>query len=383
MNVVFRVDASLGIGTGHVMRCLTLADALRKDGASCRFVCRPHPGHLIEFIRERGFEVVALAAPTSEIWEETGPDHAAWLGTDWRSDALKVLAAIGEEKPDWLIVDHYALDARWERELRGACGKIMVIDDLADRPHDCDLLLDQNLGCAGAHYAALVPQRCELLVGPHNALLRPEFAQLRAASLLRRRHGELQSILVTMGGVDKDNVTGQVLDALAECDLPSDATITVVMGPTAPWLDHVRAAAANMPQPIRVLVNVRDMARLMADTDLAIGAAGTTSWERCCLGVPSLVLAIADNQRPIAEALDAAGVACYAPPSNNDTTFDLKAFFASVARLAFDVDRRNMMIESAAALTDGRGASRVAASLRSGKDRQRTEASFQFAGTIQ
>ncbi|MFH0934731.1 MAG: UDP-2,4-diacetamido-2,4,6-trideoxy-beta-L-altropyranose hydrolase, partial [Pseudomonadota bacterium] len=296
-SILIRTDASLDIGTGHVMRCLTLAEALREQGASCRFVCRAHPGNLIDLIRQRGFVVHSL--PSDPDWQprSTEPAHAAWLGADWQADAEQTKVSAGGTAIDWLIVDHYALDGRWESALRGHSGKIMVIDDLADRVHDCDLLLDQNLGRNAEDYAALVPGGCTLLVGAKYALLRPEFSAQREYSLARRSAPQLKHLLITMGGVDKDDVTGKVLDALRVCTLPADCRISVVMGPHAPWLAQVRERAANMPWPTMVLVNISDMARLMADSDLAIGAAGCTSWERCCLGLPSLMMVLADNQR--------------------------------------------------------------------------------------
>ena len=138
-------------------------------------------------------------------------------------------------------------------------------------------------------------------------LLRPEFARLREESLQRRRSPRLQRLLVSMGGVDKDNVTGKVLDALRDCPLPDDAEIEVVMGSNAPWLESVRAQAAAMPWPTGVRVDIPDMARRMVEADLAIGAAGSTSWERCCLGLPTLMVVLAENQRLIAKALHSAG----------------------------------------------------------------------------
>lgn len=305
MRVVFRADASLKIGTGHVMRCLTLAEALREIGAHCRFICRSHPGNLVKEIEQRGFDVAVL--PCDGDWpgtEATQPVHAAWLGEDWEKDAEQAKVGAGGTAADWLIVDHYALDDRWERALAPHYRKLMVIDDLADRPHACDLLLDQTFGRDGADYLPLVPADCHLLCGSQYALLRPEFANLRAYSLQRRAQPVLRELLITMGGVDKDNATGQVLQALRICPLPADCRITVVMGATAPWLDEVRQQAQDMPWQNRVLVGVSDMAQLMADSDLAIGAAGATSWERCCLGLPTAIVVVANNQRHAANLLE-------------------------------------------------------------------------------
>lgn len=317
-SIIFRTDASIQIGTGHVMRCLTLADALAARGADCRFFCRAHPGNLLEFIRGKGYIAHALPVSGTEIGDghldisvpgESAADliHSNWLGANQAQDAEACAPILAAQRPDWLIVDHYALDARWERALAPYYRKLMVIDDLADRPHACDLLLDQTFGRDAADYLPLVPPDCRLLCGSQYTLLRPEFAALRPYSLQRRAQPALRQLLITMGGVDKDNSTGQVLQALRACPLPADCRITVVMGAMAPWLDDVRKQAQDMPWPTRVLVGVSDMAQLMAYSDLAIGAAGATSWERCCLGVPTIMFVLADNQRKVAQGLEQSG----------------------------------------------------------------------------
>lgn len=199
MNVVFRVDASLLIGSGHVMRCLSLADALRDRGGECHFICRDHPGHLNDLIARRGYSVHSLAAAEGGV-AVSGLVHGAWLGVGQEQDASEAALILNELKPDWLVIDHYALDIRWEQQLVRYCKKLMVIDDLADRVHACDLLLDQNLGRAREDYVALLPASGKALIGPEYALLRPEFAALRDYSLQRRRQPRLENILISMGG---------------------------------------------------------------------------------------------------------------------------------------------------------------------------------------
>jgi UDP-2,4-diacetamido-2,4,6-trideoxy-beta-L-altropyranose hydrolase len=310
LEIVFRVDASLGIGTGHVMRCLALADVLRVRGADCTFICRPHTGHLMELISQRGHKILPLPALVGGVANATVPPaYANWLGTDWLSDVRDTCKTLGSKIVDWLVVDHYALERRWEQALRTNCRKLMVIDDLADRMHDCDLLLDQNLGRKAEDYCDLLPLRATILIGPQYALLRPEFAQLRTESLARRANPQIKHLLITMGGVDKDNATGRVLQALKSSHLPVGLQINVVLGPKAPWLQQVQAQAIQMNRLSHVLVGVNNMARLMADSDLAIGAAGSTAWERCCLGLPSLILVLSDNQQAGATALQNAGAA--------------------------------------------------------------------------
>lgn len=359
MYVVFRVDASLEIGSGHVMRCLTLADALRQRGATCVFVSRSHPGHLNAVIHQRGFDVLALPVDSNSgspavASPHSAPIHADWLGSDWLTDAAQTLEAIGGVTADWLVVDHYALDRRWEQRLRERCRRIMVIDDLADRVHDCDLLLDQNLGRNARDYDGLVPEHCARLIGPRYALLRPEFAALRDGSLQRRQQPALRRLLITMGGVDQANATGAVLQALKACPLPADCRITVVLGSHAPWRAEVERLAAEMPWPTEVAVAVDDMARRMAESDLVVGAAGGTAWERCTLGIPALLVALAPNQAPGAHALSDAGAARLLGDVH-DVATNLKQAIAAMKQSDALAD----MSAAAAGVCDGHGAGRV------------------------
>ena len=309
MLFAFRTDASLQIGTGHVIRCLTLADALRERGAQSIFICRPHEGHLLDLILQRGHSAIALSPADDAFTPPADPSHAKWLGTDWASDAEQTRQALGDRVVDWLVVDHYALDRRWQKALRSHTRCIMAIDDLADRPHDCDLLLDQNLGRQAKDYGGLLNHDTQTLIGPPYALLRPEFAKWREYSMQRRVNTQLKNLLITMGGVDQANVTGSVLDALTSCELPADLRIIVVMGASAPWRAQVQAQAAAMKGSTNVLIGVNNMAQLMAESDLCIGAAGSSALERCALGLPTIVLTLAANQYKIAKALQAHGVA--------------------------------------------------------------------------
>lgn len=357
-SIVFRVDASLEIGSGHVFRCLALAEELRKRGAVCTFLCRLHPGHLVEKIRSAGFEVLVMDLVDEPVASPSLPAHAAWLGCAWQTDVAACRAKL-DRVADWLVVDHYSLDAHWEREMRAACRSLMVIDDLADRMHDCDVLLDQTLGRSTADYA---PHRIlgptKLLLGPSFALLRPEFAQRRAASLARREDNHLQRILVTMGGVDRPNATTTVLKALDACHLLAPCSVTVVLGSSAPWLNQVRAIATGMSLPCVVVSDVSNMAELMSESDLAIGAAGSTAWERCCLGLPSLMLVLAPNQRWISEALDSVGAA-----RDIGTLATLEDELCNHLVQAATADSLRQMSLAARDICDGLGTSRVIAAL--------------------
>lgn len=312
MLVVFRADASIQIGTGHVMRCLTLANELTRQGHECLFVCREHPGNLGDLIASQGHGLTLLPAPVvhSPQEKDTASDnYALWLGVPWQEDACQTLDVISPLKPDWLVVDHYALDAQWEHSLSSSVGKIMAIDDLANRPHECSLFLDQNLGRVVSDYDGLLPRDCQELIGPRYALLRPEFADLREQSLERRKNPELNRILISLGGVDRTNVTAQILEALARSFLPTNTELDVIMGATAPYLSEVRMQADNLPFSTTVSVNVQDMAERMCRADLSIGAAGSTSWERACLGLPGVLVILAENQVAGAKALEASGAA--------------------------------------------------------------------------
>jgi len=357
-TIAFRADASLNIGTGHVMRCLTLADALRDEGYSSLFICREHPGNLIDIIRQRGYEAVALphqGTVTAVSSSVPSPIHAAWLGSDWETDAQQTQAALANVNTSWLVVDHYSLDSRWENRFRTSIPHLLVIDDLADRLHDCDLLLDQNLGRRWEDYSAHVPPGCVVLTGPDYVLLRPEFHLARSFGLQRRTQPDFKHLLITMGGVDKDNVTAAVLSALRLCPLPSDFRITIVMGSRSPWLEAVRRAATELPWHTEVKVDVNNMAELMANSDLAIGAAGSTAWERCCVGLPSIMVVLADNQQIIAQMLSHAGGAF---------TIESAAAIAIklpdiLTQLVNDAALRQATAAAASRIVDGEGVRRV------------------------
>lgn len=349
------------------MRCLALADALKGHGASCHFICRAYPGHLSDLIRRKGYEVHVLPEFLVEknihfvtVGEEMirpGLAHGHWLGSSQAQDAEACASVLAHIQPDWLIVDHYALDINWEYDLAPYYQKLLVIDDLADRMHVCHLLLDQTYGRNVRDYQHLVPENCEILCGSRYALLRPEFAEWRVYSLQRRQTSSpVRRLLITMGGVDKDNVTGQVLRALQGSPLPVECEITVIMGAIAPWRDVVRSQAQKMQWMTRVLVDVDNMAQLMADSDLAIGAAGATAWERCCLGVPAIMLVLADNQRKIGQALSAVRAA-------HLTDVTTLKHAQLITQELIKPQNIACMSKAAAAVVDGLGLARVVGNL--------------------
>ena len=303
MKVIIRVDASLKMGTGHVMRCLTLAQVLKENGGDVEFICRKHEGNLIDKIHSSEFAVHELRL-CEEIEFDNKLAHSHWLGATQQQDADDCIDILKVEKTNWLIVDHYALDEQWQKKLKPYYKKIMVIDDLADRKHQCDILLDQNFGRSSKDYEILTLKSTKLLMGPKYALLRPEFEKLRQYSLDRRKKANFKSLLINMGGTDPDNITEKVIEKLQAANLPKNVIITIVMGKTAPHLQSVKRCASELPYYSEVKVDIDNMAEIMANADIAIGASGSTTWERCCLGVPTLQLITAYNQEFIAQKLD-------------------------------------------------------------------------------
>ena len=355
MQVVIRVDASLQIGTGHVMRCLTLAQALHENGANVRFICRQHRGNLIEKIRSNGFKVYALELPHATNQTKEKLRHSHWLGVTQQEDVVVCMDILKTLEVDWLIIDHYALDKAWQSSLKSCCKKIMVIDDLADREHRCDVLLDQTFGRHQEDYLGLVPKGCRLLLCPQYALLRSEFSKWRGYSLKRRNKPEFKRLLINMGGVDVGNMTGDVLNRLKKNNLPHNMRITVVMGERAPHLESVQLKAAMLPYETEVKVNVDNMAEIMANSDLAIGASGSTAWERCCLGLPTIQIVIAKNQKFSAEKLASNGVVKLITK-----TEEIPNLLESASDWMVD------LIKSSAQVCDGMGAHKVIRSLKKG-----------------
>jgi UDP-2,4-diacetamido-2,4,6-trideoxy-beta-L-altropyranose hydrolase len=287
MSTVFiRADASNDVGTGHVMRCLTLADELRKLNKCIVFICKNLTGSLCSFIAKRGYKVHILNGLTLFDWEDDA------------SQCLRIIGSYSNEKI--LIVDHYLIDVHWEKMLNKFVSKLVIIDDLANRIHDCDILLDQNYYTnMETRYQEIVPVNCKLLLGPKFALLREEF--IKQLGHLRFRSGRIEKILIFYGGSDPTHETLKCLEAFQSENF-SGIKFDVVIGSSNCQKDAVLEFCSSTPN-YKYHCQVENMAELMADADLAIGAGGTTSWERLILGLPAIVTIIAENQREVVEAL--------------------------------------------------------------------------------
>lgn len=351
MDIAFRVDASNQIGTGHCMRCLALADVLTQRGARVRFVSRYLPVHLRERISAKGLEFRLLDGGPDHV-VRAAPPHAHWLGVAQVKDAQDTVDALADRSWDWLVVDNYALDAEWESALRKVVGKVLVIDDLADRRHDCDVLLDQNLYAEmDSRYSGKVPANCRLLLGPHFALLRDEFRLVREN--VKPRTGPVKRLLVFFGGVDAENLTTPAIEALASIQ-GREWQVDVVIGAQHAHRDKILATCSG--QGYLCHVQTGRMAELMAAADLAVGAGGVSIWERCCLGLPALSICAADNQdRQIVDA--AAEALLYSPQLEGDIT---TAISRHVTALIENPLLRNAISRCGMKAVDGHGVIRVA-----------------------
>ncbi|OAJ71372.1 UDP-2,4-diacetamido-2,4,6-trideoxy-beta-L-altropyranose hydrolase [Methylobacillus sp. MM3] len=351
MRVAIRVDASVQIGTGHFMRCLTLADALKARGAEVCFVSRHLPDHLRAMLdaRPHGFK---LLETTTEDVELGKLDHSAWLGVSQARDAMDTLEALFGDGWDWLVVDHYALDIHWESVLRPVVGRIFVIDDIANRQHDCDLLLDQNVyPDKQSRYLGKVPEKCRQLLGPRYALLREEFSILRQHLSLRQ--GPVNRLLVFFGGMDVDDHTSLALQTLAKIGLPV-MRVDVVIGIQHPARAQIEAMCLEHGYCCHVQTN--RMAELMASADLSIGAGGATLWELCSLGLPTIAFATAENQLDQIRGAASEGL-LYAPDSKPGFA---QAIALHLPALLDNGELRSLVSRNGMQAVDGKGALRVA-----------------------
>ena len=346
VRVVFRADASVQIGVGHVMRGLSLAAALRALGGESHFVCRAHDGHVGDLIKAQGHRVHLL--PKLTLFDDIR------LGADWSADAEQTMQEVAALRPDWLVVDHYGIDARWERRAGTAARRQLVIDDLADREHDADLLLDQNLQPAPARYSSRLPARCRTLLGPRFALLRPEFAARRDRQV--SRSGKLRRVLATAGGVDQTDLMSRVVHAWSGLPDGNRPALALVVGRDSPNLDALRELCAHH-RDCTLHVQTDRMADLMAESDLMITAAGSVNWERCCLGLPALLCASAGNQFDNLVQLARCRTAISIGPAASIDAASLREW---LKRLALRPRLLERMSRRAAALVDGHGAYRVA-----------------------
>jgi len=345
--IAIRVDSSHQIGIGHLMRCLTLANELRKQSdVEVFFVSRKADGNAEEKITDASFEYVELEtgvdAPISYL------NHGNWLRASQHSDAEEFKSALnrrGINCVDFVIVDHYGIDHLWHKQIKSFTKKIFVIDDLGDRLLDCDYLLDQTYSCKADKYKTLVSSECHQFLGSKYALLRPEFEGLRVARTNKN------SLLVMFGGTDPDNLTLKALNVIE--NIPYLDKINVVLSDSAKNLVEVSTYCQSRDL-ISLHKSPNNIAMLMAESKLAIGAAGTTSWERCAAGLPTVVVIQAFNQREIASSLQKAGVISYIEAENIDDELNDK-----VSEWLIALSKDNDYTKKCLDVCDGYGTNRV------------------------
>lgn len=353
LRVAIRVDASNIIGSGHIVRCVTLANALHNASCDVLFISREHTGHMIQKLQEGVHQVHSLTSP-NERYIITESDCSTWLGASQEQDAFETLKALEDQHYDLMIVDHYAIDATWERMIRTQVRHTFVIDDLANRYHECDFLLDQNyFGDKTQHrYSDKLPSTCISLLGPSYALLQPEYSLLR--STLPPRDGFVRRVLVFFGGCDLKNNTARALFALMSLDL-TDLNVDVVIGVNHPDPDGLREIGKQMPNVI-FHQNLGSLADLMANTDLFIGAGGATTWERMALGLPSLVMSVAANQDGFTNALVTDKFQYSLPSVRNVLCSEWQTAILNILQKPIE---NALLSQRASELVDGLGAKRV------------------------
>jgi UDP-2,4-diacetamido-2,4,6-trideoxy-beta-L-altropyranose hydrolase len=328
MNIYIRVDASVEMGTGHVMRCLTLAKRL-KENNNITFISRESEGNLCDFIEKNGFEVYRLQLPKLNKSLKKVNSQASSHKFLWKQDMeeTKEILKSDTKKVDWLIVDNYEIDRTWEEKLRPYVEKIMVIDDLANREHDCDLLLDQNLyKNMNTRYDDLIPYNSKKLLGPKYVLLREEFNNERKK--VKARNGKIKRILIFFGGSDPSNETMKAIKA-AEVLVSRNLHIDVIVGSSNPNLNYIKEYCSNK-EYLSFYHQVDNMAEMMNKADLAIGAGGSSTWERCYLGLPTIAISIAHNQIEVMENTGEKGIVLYLGHFTDVAELDIKNAILSV-----------------------------------------------------
>ncbi len=349
-RVMIRADGSDEIGVGHVMRCLTLADELTRHQCEITFFCKAHNASVIERIEKRGYAVNTIAIPSD--FNPTSL-YQRWLASSENYDAEQCIQLSDSQIYDLVIVDHYGIGQQWESMLKPFTSKIIAIDDLANREHCCDVLIDVTYGRNVNDYLNLVPENTNCLLGTDYALLRTEFSELRERAIKKRASTKsVQHILIGFGGTDPHRLTETAIRALSETEY--SGRISVVISRACTWLEDFELQCQQ--HEVDLYIDLNETAQLMLEADLAIGSAGGMAWERCSLGLPSVIVVFAENQRLIADAVgdNRAGVVVPEESLVNYIRTGMMADFSTPVSYP-------LFSENAFRLCDGKGAQRVAA----------------------
>ena len=364
MLVAFRVDASVEQGTGHLMRCLVLANELRDRGHSCVFITQPFLPPLVSQIQNERHKVVLINPELKRISAYYHKNqYLKWMARSLDNDAFETYSKIIEINPDILVVDHYAIDYEWMKYFLDLEIRTVVIDDLANRNHLCDILIDQNYGRSTKDYEYLVPKETTILAGSEFIFIKEDFRKIRNSSIYERTFRKANRINICMGGMDKDNSTQDVLEVIQNIDWLKEWHVDIILRSSSPHARDVEAFLAKMQPQTTIHFDSTNIAELFSLADLAIGAGGVTLWERCCVGLPSLLLTIADNQLPAAQALSNTHAVDYVGDIRQlDWTNKL---FLRLERLANKPEAIKIMSRSASAICDGSGLNKVCNSIES------------------
>jgi UDP-2,4-diacetamido-2,4,6-trideoxy-beta-L-altropyranose hydrolase len=368
--MAFRVDGSTGIGTGHVMRCLTLANLVQQHGVACVFASRNLIPSLALLIENGGHNCLLLNKKGPPPSADQG-EYGRWLGTTEHFDTQSFLDVLKSRRnkfgePLSVLVDHYGLGQSWEAEVRRQTGApVCVIDDL-DRRHDCDILVDTTYGKSAVNYAGHVPEEAVMLIGSQYALLRPDFARMRDEALQRRNdraaeEAPVANLLVTMGGGDQHNWSAWAASAIRPLAEEFGFHVHLLLGAAYPHEESLRELSVLYGEQMSIHRSVSEIAELLLRIDVCIGSAGSSTWERCCLGLPTINLILAENQRQICEELSSIGAAANGGDFTVQTNIPQPYEWANthLRPLLESVKRRDLMTQAACKVTDGNGASRV------------------------
>ena len=335
MNIAFRVDSSFKTGLGHLVRCLTLADELKSNNHQITFICRDLIGNHISSVQ---YPVFVLPKNDSFRSDDL---YLELLGATQQEDAEQTIQVM-PRNIDCLIVDSYALNIIWHKKLRPYVKKILVIDDLANRLFDCDILLNQNVNSKKEDYKKRVPYDCKLLLGCDYALLKPDFLLLRKKAIEKRKTTKnIKNILISMGGSDLNNVSYNVLQQVSD-----KYNVIIVLGINSPHNEMIKSYSKN--KEIKVIIDTKNMPKLILEADLGIGAGGSSTWERCCLGLPTLLYVTAENQRENARNLENLGAVKIVRNLKDD-----------LRTISNDINLWRAMSEKSTAICDGFGVKRI------------------------
>ena len=354
----FRVDASNLIGIGHVMRCITLANYFKKKGIISHFIMRSFPGNYLQIVKNNGHITHSLKL-TNKATDITNASnnfiYKHWLGTSQKNDFLDSVKILNDIKPNLVIIDHYAIDKEWHNYLKENNSKIMVIDDLGDRYYDCNMLLDTTEGRLKKDYKNLTNKNCKLLLGARYSLIRDEFINLRKKSIIKySKFKGIKKILISFGGSDPNNSTSKLLNIVSQWD--ESITINLILGKNFQYLKELKINKKKLKNKVNININVDNMAKILFDNDLVIGSPSVSAWERCGMGVPSIVIINSKNQEIVAKNLDKFGASINLGWIDKLKT---KNVLSTLDSLKSSKRRMIQMSKSAYNLCDGNGKAQV------------------------